>query len=147
MITDIDHTLPTGNPRRPSLLAASIDPLTVDSRGPNGHPVAYNTTGDKVELIPATEDEPAWELPLRRNDQRISDAYNDLWDKVWYYRHLIAASQGRDVSVGNDAALAVEQHYGLDGLELSDFEWGLLSGRMSALAWVLGMEWVESLDT
>ena len=96
---------------------------------------------------------------LRRNDQMILDTYNDLWDKVWWTRHRAWQHQvesgeitlSDEQRLGFDQACAtaaeIERRYGLESLELDPFEVGLLSGRMSALGWVLGSEWDESLDT
>jgi hypothetical protein len=41
----------------------------------------------------------------------------------------------------------IEQTYGVDTLFLTDWEYGCVSGKLSALSWVLGSEWADALDT
>jgi hypothetical protein len=54
----------------------------------------------------------------------------------------------RDVWEGAlKAAARVEKEYGLEHLgPWSDFEWGMINGKLSALRWVLGDDW-DMLDT
>lgn len=152
-----DHKVSTGLQRPPE---QTIDPAPADAVGPNGYRLGYTATGDKVEWLPDPDD-PAKELPmiLRRGDAAILAMYNELWDKVAWNRHQtwrervesgevrLSDAQRGAFERGNKVAAQIEAKYGAESLGWDDFNWGLLSGRMSALAWVLGSQWNESLDT
>lgn len=99
----------------------------------------------------------------------ILEVENLLTNRVWYNRHWNTRIQleggeielvdkvkppykdiphdrwpvQRDVWEGALASAArVEAEYGLEGLgPWSDFKWGMINGKLSALRWILGSEW------
>jgi len=125
---------------------------------------------------PEWMEEVKWEFEYREEPRLLSEimeAENLLFRQVWYNRHwnLRAAIERGKHKVVTEAewdkypkrqqkmtvdsvwerALAAakrtEDEVGLENLgPWSDFEWGMLNGKLSALRWVTGSEW-DFLDT
>ncbi|MFW9343932.1 PIN domain-containing protein [Xanthomonas perforans] len=133
--------------------------------------IFFNSTNSAIEDLLDLEEfhyenSFAWEDETR-GLQEIMSAMDELFDKVWYNRHMnmIYHLDNGDIEVvpagtnryGNDvihedilsqakvAAQRVREKYEDTG-PWSDFEWGMLNGKLSALRWVLGDEW-DMLDT
>jgi hypothetical protein len=138
----------------------ATDPATRGLLGPNGHRIGYAKNGDMVEFIPDDEAPGGqWSIILRRNDWAVFEAYEEARDKVWWNRHQVwlekiesgeeqlTCAKKEILKQAMKAAAAMEKKYGRENLGWDDFEWGELVGKMSALCWVLGTEWEESMDT
>lgn len=86
-----------------------------------------------------------------RNLEEIQEAEQELYDRIWYNRSIGHELKADDPERIRGLAAAgrkrVEETYGVETLgPYDDFEWGMLSGKLSALRWVLGSEW-DFLDT
>lgn len=100
-------------------------------------------------------DEEFWEFSSR-SEEDIGNALEEFEDKIWYQRHLCLKYKiENDLDSCNDtiwqgalkSAERVLEKYGENELgPYTDFEWGMINGKLSALRWVLGDEW-DMLDT
>jgi hypothetical protein len=91
-----------------------------------------------------------------RTNEEISRALDKLADQVWYNRHLNLESEIEqciktvDPKIWKQALRAAEKvraNYPDSELgPFTDFEWGMLNGKLSALRWILGEDW-DVLDT
>jgi len=88
--------------------------------------------------------------------EEIINSSEEFFDKIWFNRHLSlryrvetgAETINPEIWKGAlESAQRVIEKYGEENLgPYSDFEWGMLNGKLSALRWVLGDEW-DFLDT
>jgi hypothetical protein len=91
-----------------------------------------------------------------RTEEEVHEALERFVDQIWYNRHQMLKERVRkkEVTVTPEiwkgalaSAKRVEKKYGVENLwHESDFEWGLLSGKVSALRWLTGDDW-DMLDT
>jgi len=93
-----------------------------------------------------------------RKLSEITGAEQEMFDRIWYHRSLQRqyklqdegdeAAVKADQDIAGPARVRVEETYTDQGQlgPYTDFELGMLHGKMSALRWVLGSEW-DFLDT
>ena len=86
-----------------------------------------------------------------RTYDEIREAEEELFDRIWYERSLSHETHVDDVDallrIAGPGRARVEAKYGVESLgPYSDFDWGMLNGKLSAVRWVLGAAW-DFLDT
>lgn len=91
---------------------------------------------------------------------RLQMLERELWDRVWYYRHLVRMhnakySKDRDHGTDDPSIAKMTQQimkrkrkqYGRSiSRIMSDFDWSYMQGKLSAVRWPLGEQW-DFLDT
>lgn len=92
---------------------------------------------------------------FRKMDE-IYEMIDEFFDKIWFDRHLglryRVEHKGEKINPeiwegALKSAQKVIDKYGEENLgPYTDFEWGMLNGKLSALRWVVGEEW-DMLDT
>jgi restriction endonuclease len=106
----------------------------------------------KLDLLQAFHLVRVWLRP----EKEVLRAEDELFDRVWYYRHVIWTEKVRHgldkvgpeiLKIAKAAAKKKRKEYGpgIAGPH-SDFDWGFLQGKLSAIRWVLGDDW-DFLDT
>lgn len=110
---------------------------------------------EQMEELHESDDEEFYKDEPRSIDE-IVDAVGVFLDKIWFDRHLSlryrieTGMETVDPEIWKGAlnsAQRVIDKYGEENLgPYSDFEWGMLNGKLSALRWVLGDDW-DMLDT
>lgn len=93
---------------------------------------------------------------MQRAEEEILAAVDEFCDKIWYDRHQQLKHEVEDGtetidpavwSKAEEEAAKVEARYPDSELgPHSDFDWGMINGKLSALRWVMGDEW-DFLDT
>ena len=137
---------------RSGVRISTIDPVQEGEVGPNNYRIGYTKEGMLSGYLTTS---------IRARSVRCcSGAMTTIsWrlrrdlGKVWWNRHLgwrsrvksgeetLTADQKPLFERAEKEARLLEQKYGRKNLEWNDFEWGLLCGRLSALAWVMGANW------
>ena len=92
----------------------------------------------------------------QRTREEVYTALEKFVDQIWYNRHQLLKDRvaNKETNVTPEiwkgalaAAKSMEDKYGEENLwHDSDFEWGMLNGKVSALRWLLGDDW-DILDT
>jgi hypothetical protein len=161
-----DFSDPNGDNRRPHPDLAEL----LDSESVYSISLAEILGEFAPEVLEEVRFEAEWSAEYRRLPE-ILDAIDLLFDQVWYNRHSglrTQVEQGEITVVPDEeypkdryppelmsestwaSALAagerVEARRPDDLGPWSDFEWGMVNGKLSALRWVLGDEW-DMLDT
>lgn len=123
-------------------------------------PTLERLTEEKDDLLAR------WLLTGTRSESEILEAEQEFYDRVWYGRHALSIEDFKRIAAGDEpsnprssttpeiakraleAGQRVAEKYGgpESVLPETDFEWGVFSGKLSALRWVLGAEW-DMLDT
>lgn len=152
-----DFSLPNGDKRmpHPDISASFASEHSTYALGVDGlNDILLHHFGPELEELFAETD--FVEEPRRLDE--IQDAEQQLFDRLWYHRSLQHQYQLEDTgdraeikrfrTIAGPGRTRVEATYTQPG-ELgpySDFELGMLNGKLSALRWVLGSEW-DFLDT